>query len=131
PSFTSLKDDDINAIIAFLYTHNSSKWKPLEGGKGIPDPLPEKIKKSTLVVNLVQIARFPPTSDTNNLPLTRITKLDYEPGNGQLFVNDLRGKLYKLQDGIPSLYLDIAKLRPMFLQKPGLATGFGSFAFHP
>jgi glucose/arabinose dehydrogenase len=27
--------------------------------------------------------------------------------------------------------MDIAKLRPAFINQPGLATGFGSFAFHP
>ncbi len=49
-----------------------------------------------------------------------------------LFILDLRGKLYKLQDnGKAAVYMDIAKLRPKFINEPGLGTGFGSFAFHP
>ena len=29
------------------------------------------------------------------------------------------------------LYLDMVKEKPKFIHRPGLATGFGSFAFHP
>ena len=29
------------------------------------------------------------------------------------------------------VYMDMAKLKPKFINEPGLATGFGSFAFHP
>jgi len=132
PSFSMLKDEDINAIIAFLHSNKDSKWKiVVDSGKGLSDPIPEKINVSSLVVNLKQVTQFPATSDTANMPLTRITKLDYQPGTGSLFVNDLRGNLYKLKNGQPELYIDITKLRPKFIHQPGLATGFGSFAFHP
>ena len=58
-------------------------------------------------------------------------KLDYQPNTGDLFVLDLRGKLYKLQNGGQKVYMDMANLKPKFINQPGLATGFGSFAFHP
>jgi hypothetical protein len=48
-----------------------------------------------------------------------------------LFVLDLRGKLYRLQNNKPFVYMDMAKLKTKFINEPGLATGFGSFAFHP
>jgi glucose/arabinose dehydrogenase len=57
--------------------------------------------------------------------------MSYQPNTGKLFVVDLRGKLYRLENGKPEVYMDIAKLRPKFINQPGLATGFGSFAFHP
>ncbi|MES1222512.1 MAG: PQQ-dependent sugar dehydrogenase, partial [Bacteroidota bacterium] len=50
---------------------------------------------------------------------------------GGSFILDLRGKLYKLQNDQPVVYMDMAKLEPKFINVPGLATGFGSFAFHP
>jgi glucose/arabinose dehydrogenase len=46
-------------------------------------------------------------------------------------VLDLRGKLYAVNEGTPELYMDIKILRKDFINEPGLATGFGSFAFHP
>ncbi len=57
--------------------------------------------------------------------------MDHQPGNPAPFVLDLRGKLYKLENNRPAVYMDMAKLRSSFINKPGLATGFGSFAFHP
>lgn len=57
--------------------------------------------------------------------------MSYQPNTGKLFVVDLRGKLYRLENGKPEVYMDMAKLRPKFINQPGLATGFGSFAFHP
>ena len=131
PSFAAFKDDDLNAILAFLHANKVSTPLSKDDDKGIRDPIPEKIKLSSLVVNLEPITQFPPSNDSGSLPLTRITKLSFGPDAGALFVNDLRGKLYKLKNGRPVLYMDIAKLRPAFIDAPGLATGFGSFAFHP
>src|SRR6185436_9002072 len=56
---------------------------------------------------------------------------DFEPKTKELFVVDLRGKLYHLRGNEPEDYLDLAAQRPNFMHKPGHATGFGSFAFHP
>src|SRR5690606_35862470 len=92
-------------------------------------PIPEKIPMSDLVVGLRQIAEILPSAEP---PLrTRIAKLDYRPDSKELFVLDLRGQLYRLGDEGPELYMDMAALRPAFIDTPGLATGFGSFAFHP
>jgi glucose/arabinose dehydrogenase len=57
--------------------------------------------------------------------------MDQRPNNGGMFVLDLRGKLYRLENDQPVVYMDMVKLKPAFINKPGLATGFGSFAFHP
>ncbi len=129
PSFAALKDDEVNAIIAFLHTHKSS-GKQLTKGKGneLANPIPDPIQLSSLEVSLKPFTQIPPSSDT---PLTRITQLSFEPNTGNLFVIDLRGKLYKLQQDKPVVYMDMAKLKPKFIHEPGLATGFGSFAFRP
>lgn len=131
PSFSTLKDDGINAVLAYVHANKISGPLIKKDDKGITDPVPEKIKLSSLVVNLKQITQFPKTNNNGDLPLTRITKLSYQPQTGVLFVNDLRGQLYKLKGKKTSLYMDLRKLRPAFIDAPGLATGFGSFAFHP
>jgi len=131
PSFSTLPDKEVNAILAFLNTHKSNKKKQIEDSTVLNDPIPDTIKLSGLVVNLKLVTQFPASSDSGKLPLTRITKLDHQPATGNPFVLDLRGKLYKLENDQPVVYMDMAKLRPKFINAPGLATGFGSFTFHP
>jgi len=130
PPFEGLTDGQLNAVVAFLNTH---KGNGMQAGKtkdgGLPNPYPVPIALSGLTVNMQPFAQFPPTS--NKPPFARITKLGFQPVNGNLFVNDLQGKLYKMKGGKPVVYLDIAKLKPRFINQPGLATGLGSFAFHP
>jgi glucose/arabinose dehydrogenase/mono/diheme cytochrome c family protein len=130
PSFGYLPDDEIDAVIAFISTQRKLQRKLVAvDTNDIKNPIPDTIKSSDLVVNLDLITQIPPSS--NDSPVTRITKLDYQPNTGDLYVIDLRGKLYKLQNGQPEVYMDIAALKPKFINQPGLATGFGSFAFHP
>jgi glucose/arabinose dehydrogenase/mono/diheme cytochrome c family protein len=133
PSYSSLPDDQIDAIIAFLNTHksNNEQASPAEESIALSDPIPDSIMNSNLVINLRLIAQFPPSGDIGKLPLTRITKLGYQPGSNVPFVLDLRGKLYRLENDQPAVYMDMATLKPNFIDEPGLGTGFGSFAFHP
>ena len=132
PSFATLKDDEVNAIIAFLHTHKSPGQKLAKGKGGeLSNPIPDTIALSNLVVNLEPVTQIPPSSDSTSLPLTRITKLTFQPNTGNLFINDLRGKLYILQQNRPTVYMDMAKLKPKFFHEAGLGTGLGSFAFHP
>ena len=127
PSFASLKENDVDAVISFLNIHELNKRK-LKGNE-LANPISEPIKVSNLVVNLQPFTQIPPSNDS--APKARITKMSYQPNTGKLFVVDLRGKLYRLENGKPEVYMDMAKLRPKFINQPGLATGFGSFAFHP
>ncbi|MEO6960487.1 MAG: PQQ-dependent sugar dehydrogenase [Puia sp.] len=132
PSFDAIPEKDLLAVLAFLKTHGSSRADLLKEHDGnIADPIPEKIKFSGLTANLVPVTQFPPSAAPGKFPKTRITKLAFSPGSGDLFVNDLRGKLYKLKNNVPRVYLDLPRLKPQFIDEPGLATGFGSFAFHP
>lgn len=130
PSFGYLPNEEIDAIIAFINTKKKHVRKlVVEDTNDIKNPIPEAIKTSDLVVGVDSVTQIPPSSD--KMPLTRIIKLDYQPNTGELFILDLRGKLYKILNGKPKVYMDIATLKPKFIHQPGLATGFGSFAFHP
>ncbi|MEJ7826985.1 MAG: PQQ-dependent sugar dehydrogenase [Segetibacter sp.] len=132
PPFATFTDDELKEITAFLNSKKVSNRKvSKDDGKGLTNPIPDKIQLSNLVVELKQVTHFPPSIDSGKLPMTRITKLDFKPNTNDLFVLDLRGKLYKLQHNKPVIYMDMAKLEPKFILQPGLGTGFGSFAFHP
>ena len=130
PSFNTLNDSDINNIIAFLNTHHEKKIDD-DTANTINDPVPQKILLSNLVVSIKPFVQIPASSDSDKKPLARITKLDYQPTTKKIFIIDLRGKLYELENNQPHVYLDISKYKPNFINEPGLATGFGSFAFHP
>ena len=132
PSFAAFTDDELNGIIAFLNTKASPyQHMSKDNGKELSNPIADSIKRSNLMVELQLVTQVPASIDSGKLPQTRITKFDFEPRSGSSLILDLRGKLYKLQNNEPIVYLDIAKLKPKFIHEPGLATGFGSFAFHP
>ena len=130
PSFAYLPDEEINAILAFIHSKKKLERPVIqEDTNDIKNPIPDTIQSSDLVVDLELLTQIPRSSDQP--PFTRITKLDYQPNTGDLFILDLRGKLYRLQNGEQKVYMDMVSLKPKFINQPGLATGFGSFAFHP
>ncbi len=128
PSFPILNGAQIDQLLAFMNTFKG-KGKRKEDPLAIKNPIPEKIAPSDIVADLQFFAQMPATSDKE--PFTRISKMDWVPAVKSWFVLDQRGKLYKLDNGKPVVWLDIAKWKPHFINEPGLATGLGSFAFHP
>jgi mono/diheme cytochrome c family protein len=128
PSFTQLKDEELDQLIAFLHTQKA-KQKPKDDPNAIKNPIPEKIPASDIQVDLELFAQIPASSDKE--PLTRISKMDWVKPVNSWFILDQRGKLYKLINKKAETWLDISKWKPAFINQPGLATGFGSFAFHP
>ncbi|MBK1880139.1 PQQ-dependent sugar dehydrogenase [Pelagicoccus mobilis] len=134
PSF-GLSDDDIEAVLAYLYANRmkASSEAVGQGGErvGLKDPIPGGIERSDLILELEVFARVPPSSDT--IPVARINKLAgvFDHGRERIFVNDQRGVLYEIFEGEVRVFLDLARARPGFVHRPGLATGFSSFAFSP
>lgn len=130
PPFEHYSDNELTSIIAYLHTQHAPEVVSSDSGVAeITNPLPEPIQPSDLVVGVEFVAEIPRSS--NEGFKTRITKLDFIPGSQRTFVVDIRGKLYELRNDKPQVYMDMAVLMPKFIDKPGLATGFGSFAFHP
>ncbi len=96
----------------------------------IVDPVPAVITKSGLSVTLEEVVRIPASAESP--PLARINQLrQAADGTDRLFVNDLRGRLYIVDGGSITTYLDLGAETPGFVDRPGLGGGFGSFAFHP
>lgn len=131
PSFAYYNKDEIDGIIAYLHTQKSSGKRVVSARDAnvIVNPIPQGIEMSDLVVDMEVVAQMPATSEQK--PLTRITKFFSRPDTKEFFVLDLRGKLFRLTNGKAEVYMDIAEHMPKFINAPGHATGFGSFAFHP
>ncbi|HEU5146042.1 MAG TPA: PQQ-dependent sugar dehydrogenase [Chryseosolibacter sp.] len=131
PSFAYYKDDEIDGIIAYLHTQAGVDRRMVSSadGQALKNPIPEGIPMSDLVVDMKEFVQMPATAEQR--PLTRITKFFQRPETKDFYVLDLRGKLYRLRDGKAEVFLNIADHKPNFINAPGHATGFGSFAFHP
>jgi glucose/arabinose dehydrogenase len=104
----------------------------------IADPAPEEIP-STLGLVLEEYAQFPETEPTpapTDRRLMRHARINYlgevPDGSGRLYVPDLNGPLYLVEDDEPQVYLDVAaRFAPEFFSGRGLGSGFGFAAFHP
>jgi glucose/arabinose dehydrogenase/mono/diheme cytochrome c family protein len=131
PSFGYYKDEELDGILAYLHTHKAQEKKIVTAGdvKPLEDPIPYGIPMSDLVVEMELFTQMPATSEQK--PLARITKMVSHPNTNDFFVLDLRGKLYRMNGKKAEVYMDMQALMPDFVNAPGHATGFGSFAFHP
>ncbi len=78
--------------------------------------------------------QFPSTRDLGNscCGAARLSMLKARPGAAdELWVNDLRGPLYRVVDGVRHDYFSLFDEREDFIHQPGLGTGFQAFAIHP
>ncbi|MFN8344589.1 MAG: PQQ-dependent sugar dehydrogenase [Spirosomataceae bacterium] len=133
PAFPSLKEAEVEAIMAYIHSKRKPEAKadsPNHLGVPLNDPMPVKIAKSGLKLQLEYFTTAPATAQA--VPLARINKTLKLPGKkDRLFMVDLRGKLYEMEGKELRVFMDIAKEIPAFIPAPGLGTGLGSFAFHP
>ena len=82
-----------------------------------------------LHVEIEDLIQLPATSP--GFPRARVNVLREAPdGSNRIFVNDLRGPLYILDDTTLHLYLDLSAELPL-KTFPNIGTGFASFALHP
>jgi hypothetical protein len=103
----------------------------------VSDPIPERIEKRGLRVELRDVVRLPdtrarlgPGEDVNPAGWARISFIRDAP-DGRRFVNDSRGFLYLLSaDNQPSVYADVAAAFPHAIYNR-LESGFIGFTFHP
>lgn len=129
PAFPSLSEEEIEALLSYMHSFGLVAESKIAEGEALEDPISEKIKDSGLFLDLEFFTQIP-ASDTVS-PIAKITKMETEPFSGRLFVQDQHGKMYEFVNGKPKLFFDLKALRKDFVSKPGLATGFGSYAFHP
>jgi Glucose / Sorbosone dehydrogenase len=102
------------------------------------NPLPEKIIKRGLAVEIKELARLPDTralrpanEDVNAANYARVSYVRDLPDGRRRFVNDSRGLLYLLDaNNQPHVYANVAEAFPnaIYLR---LESGFICYAFHP
>ncbi len=130
PAFTHLNDTDLDAILLYIKANQKKESLKSRGPDGIKNPIPLPISLSGQVLELEHFTTAPASASA--APSARINKMGVLPGpSDRVFVVDLRGKLYELVDKEWRVALDMQQQRLNFTPVPGLATGFGSFAFHP
>ena len=97
----------------------------------VANPVPASIVKSGLAVEIEDWVTVPQSS--SSAPKARISHAKPMPGlAGRLMNNDMRGKLFVIDDGVISQFLDVANVVGSdFFDEEGLGTGLHSFAFHP
>lgn len=97
----------------------------------VTNPIPDPVPASTLSVGLRQIAQLP-NSGTGSNAAARLNFLSSpHDGSDRLFVNDTRGKLYIVQNGTSSTYLDVKTQVGTSFRETTQQQGFTYFTFHP
>ncbi|MFN9688037.1 MAG: PQQ-dependent sugar dehydrogenase [Bacteroidota bacterium] len=133
PSFQYLKKSEVDALISYIGSKQKKSAPTIPSSDGIApltDPIPTKIAKSPITLDLSYVSTSPLTA--TKAPLSRINVSRTLPGTpNRLFIQDLRGFLYEFKNNKWEVAIDLIREKPAFIHAPGLATGFGSFAFHP
>ncbi|MFK7924974.1 MAG: PQQ-dependent sugar dehydrogenase [Bacteroidia bacterium] len=130
PPFPMIAGEDLEDILGFIHKFSEGEKRNKSNRPGgLINPIAEKIPYADLTLVLEEALVIPPSAEVP--PLTRINKMFTAPGE-RLFIHDLRGKLYEInaQQSV-STYLDLASKVSNFIDYPGKASGFGSWAFHP
>jgi hypothetical protein len=102
-------------------------------------PIPEGPIASGLGLTVEEFASFPKTeplpapTDRRLIRTARINYLGEIPdGSRRMFVPDINGAMYLVENGQPRLYLDVGRaFAPGFFSGRGLGQGFAFVGFHP
>jgi mono/diheme cytochrome c family protein len=109
PSFKALSDAELNSLLAYMHTYKKTELHLADDKDTgyLVNPIPDTIPVSDITVAIEPFAQIPFSS--NQPPLTRIVKMDYTPVSHQLYIVDLRGKLYRMSKGLVQPYMDMQK----------------------
>lgn len=105
---------------------------PSLAGDELPfrDPIPESIEWGNLVIHVEEWLTFPWTKEGNKKTRINAMKPSVD-GTDRLWVCDLEGLLYFIEDDHIHTYLDVRDHLAEFYAEKGLGGGLNFFAFHP
>lgn len=130
PDFKHLTPKELDNLVAYILEKPAPAGRTSSAKTGLENPIVPEIALSPVGLNLKKVVQFPFTNNTQ--PRTRINKMGFHPITKETMVADLQGKIYILSaDNKPEVYFDATAHFKNFINSPGLATGLGSFAFHP
>ncbi len=135
PPFEWMEESQVTSILAFI-EHESNvhhlSGMAIDGRNntaGLTGRLVAPIKKSGVKIALEEVVQLPSLGDSTDLGV--VTLRAHPAGDGTLFVSDQHGVIYRIEDGKSEIFLDVRKQISDFQAGPGIATGVGSFDFHP
>ena len=135
PPFEALSEAQLRAMLAHL-DHETQQAKLAPFAVDLTPPtgkearLGAPVEKSSLVIELEDWVQVPLAP--NRRPDKGIATLRSSPRkDGAVFISDQMGVIYRIKDRQAAVFLDIRGEFPAFVFEPGIATGLGSFAFHP
>lgn len=135
PPFGHLVDADIESILAYIAhetkLHQIAPLSLRQENKitGLTGRLVPPIKKSQLKITLEEVIELPQLDSTSNLGV--VTLRPHPSGDGTLFASDQNGIIYSIANGKAITFLDMKEQIKDFQSGPGIATGLGSFDYHP
>lgn len=135
PSFNWMKEEEISSILSYVHQQtelNHLKALPVnkDTNTGLTGRLVPPVKKSGLKIELEEVVQIPRLKDASP-DLGIVTLRAHPSGDGTLFASDQNGIIYKIINGKAGIFLDVRKYIKDFQAGPGIATGVGSFDFHP
>ena len=132
PSFEQLKNTEVDALVAYIHSQQQKPTNDTDERLGPPNlnPIIASIAPAGLRLELTEVMTAPATSQ--KIPRARINKMQRMPGpDNRLFLQDMRGMLYEMVDNSLRVFMSMPNERPNFIDGPGLASGLGSYTFHP
>ncbi len=135
PSFGWMEEANVNAILSYIHQQsNIHHLDPISLNEindvtGLTGRLAPPIKPSGLTIELKEIIQFPQLGPTTDLGVVTIRA--HPAGDGTLLASDQNGSIYQIKDGKATTFLNIREYIRDFQSGPGIATGIGSFDFHP
>lgn len=116
-------------VLAFALLVPATAGADTSSDPPIADPIPTPITMSGLDVRLEHVVTIPATGSA---PVTRINGATHAgDGSGRLFVPDMRGEIFVVVNGAPSVFLDVTATLPDFTDAQGLSSGLSWVTFHP
>ena len=135
PSFSWMNEAEISSILAYIHEQTLlHRIEPVAVGQkmadvGLSGRLVAPVKRSGLKIELEELVRLPLLGETTDLGV--VTVRAHPSGDGTLFASDQHGVIYRIEDGRAEIFLDVRAEVADFQSGPGIATGVGSFDFHP
>ena len=132
PSFEHLKNTDLDELLAYIHSQQRRPTSDTDERLGPPklNPIAAGIAPAGLRIDLTEVMTAPATAQ--KIPLARINKMQVMPGSdNRLFLQDMRGTIYEMVGNSLRVFMSMPNERPNFIDGPGLASGLGSYAFHP
>jgi cytochrome c2 len=137
PSFGWMDDNDIQSILSYIH-YQTEKYKigtlainvNDKPEAGLSGRLVRPVERSALKIELEDFIQIPRLSySTPDLGI--VTMRSHPSGDGRLFVSDQGGVIYEIDKNNAEIFIDLRSHIPDFSIGPGIATGLGSFDFHP